>query len=267
LKGDSYIISVAGKVGGASGKSVDVGDVYFATADNAGGTEAAVGTSWSVLEHNLAGALLSANNLSDLASAATARTNLGVAIGSQVQAWDADLDYLATFTPTANVKSILNAADYAAILTLIFGVTLPENTSIQLDAALSADGKYSGITEPGTAGATLVFGNLVYQAVADSRWELADADAEATCFGKLGMCVLAAAGDGSATTILLIGKIRADSVFPALTIGAPVFAGTTAGDIQTTAPSGAADIIRVVGYGNTADELYFNPSSDWFEHV
>lgn len=78
LKGDAYVVSVAGKVGGASGKNVDIGDVYFATADNAGGTEASVGTSWTVLEHNLAGALLSANNLSDLASAATALTNLGL---------------------------------------------------------------------------------------------------------------------------------------------------------------------------------------------
>lgn len=58
LKGDAYVVSVAGKVGGASGKSVDVGDVYVASADNAGGTEAAVGTSWFVLEHNLQGAAL-----------------------------------------------------------------------------------------------------------------------------------------------------------------------------------------------------------------
>lgn len=78
LKGDAYIVSVAGKIGGASGRSVDVGDVYLATADNAGGTEAAVGTSWATLEHNLAGALLSANNLSDVASASTSRTNLGL---------------------------------------------------------------------------------------------------------------------------------------------------------------------------------------------
>lgn len=77
-KGDSYIVSVAGKIGGASGTSVDVGDWYLATADNAGGTEASVGTSWSKLEHNLIGALLAANNLSDLASASTARGNLGL---------------------------------------------------------------------------------------------------------------------------------------------------------------------------------------------
>lgn len=77
-KGDTYIVSVAGKIGGASGVAVDVADEYFAIADNAGGSQASVGTSWTVLEHNLNGALLSANNLSDLASASTARTNLGL---------------------------------------------------------------------------------------------------------------------------------------------------------------------------------------------
>jgi hypothetical protein len=78
LKGDAYVVSVAGKIGGAAGLSVDVGDVYLAIADNAGGTQAAVGASWDTLEHNLVGALLSANNLSDLANAATARGNLGL---------------------------------------------------------------------------------------------------------------------------------------------------------------------------------------------
>jgi hypothetical protein len=145
---------------------------------------------------------------------------------------------------------------------------MSENVSLLLDAALSADGKYSGICEAGTAGTTLVFGDLVYLAVADSRWELADADADATSGAvKLGMCVLAAAADASATTILLWGKIRADSVFPALTVGAPVYVGVTAGDIQTAQPSGTDDVVRIIGYGNTADELFFCPSNDYFTHT
>ncbi len=78
LKGDTYYINVAGKIGGASGKSVDIGDAVIASADNAGGAEASVGASWFVLEHNLTGALLAANDLSDLASAVAARTNLGL---------------------------------------------------------------------------------------------------------------------------------------------------------------------------------------------
>lgn len=156
----------------------------------------------------------------------------------------------------------------AELQTLLFSAALPENVSIILDAALSADGKWSGFVEAGTAGAALAFGDLVYFQTADSRWELASADNAAAGHNlKLGICVLAAAGDASATNVLIWGKVRADAVFPALTIGAPVYMGTTAGDIVTTAPSGTTDIIRIVGYGNTADELYFNPSNDWYEHV
>lgn len=46
--GDQYIVSVAGKIGGASGKTVYVGDLVYCIVKNAGGTEASVGTSWQV---------------------------------------------------------------------------------------------------------------------------------------------------------------------------------------------------------------------------
>lgn len=52
-KGDYYLVSVAGKIGGASGIDVTAGDSYFALADNAGGTQAAVGTSWTVIQGNV----------------------------------------------------------------------------------------------------------------------------------------------------------------------------------------------------------------------
>jgi hypothetical protein len=62
-KGDVYTVSVAGKIGGASGITVEVGDVFRAIADNAGGTQASVGTSWVVTQANLVGALISGGAL------------------------------------------------------------------------------------------------------------------------------------------------------------------------------------------------------------
>lgn len=52
-KGDFYLVSVAGKIGGASGVDVETGDSYFATADNAGGNQATVGSSWTVVQGNI----------------------------------------------------------------------------------------------------------------------------------------------------------------------------------------------------------------------
>ena len=57
------------------------------------------GSAWVAAYVSGASYLLTANNLSELtASASTVRTNLGLAIGTNVQAWDADLDTWATKT-------------------------------------------------------------------------------------------------------------------------------------------------------------------------
>jgi hypothetical protein len=141
-------------------------------------------------------------------------------------------------------------------------LTLGENTSIALDPAGSADGKYSGITVTGVAGYAQTYGDLVYLASADSRWELADSDAATTSDRMLAMVVVAGAADGNACTLLLQGIIRADAKFPALTIGSAVYVGETAGAIQVAIPTGADNVIRRVGYALTADEIYFNPSMD-----
>lgn len=149
------------------------------------------------------------------------------------------------------------------------GITLSENTSIALDPAGSADGKYSGITVTGTGGATIAFGDLVTLDKDDSRWELVDVSVAAAATGDarglLGMAVTSST-DGGALTILLHGIIRADANFPALTIGAPVYASTT-GDVTVTQPTTTDHVIRIVGYAMTADELYFNPGNSWTTHT
>jgi len=189
---------------------------------------------------------------------------LGIADNNVVQIDDAaaaDNDF-ARFTANG-----IEGLTVAESITALLGAALPENVAILLDPALSADGKYSGICETGTAGTALIFGDLVYFQTADSKWEKTNADDGATgCNFKLGICV-AAADEDAATTVLLWGKVRADTAFPALTVGAPVYMATTLGDVQVAAPSGSTDIVRIIGYGNTADELYFCPENDWITHV
>lgn len=146
-------------------------------------------------------------------------------------------------------------------------ITLAENTSIALDPAGSADGKYSGITVTGTSGYSQAFGDLVYLAVADSRWEAADADAASTSGDVVLAMVVVTGTNGNACTLLLKGIIRADANFPALTVGAPVYVSTTAGDIQVAQPSGTDDVIRRVGFALTADEILFDPSNDYITHT
>lgn len=149
-------------------------------------------------------------------------------------------------------------------------ITLAENTSIALDPAGSADGKYSGITIAATAGEALAFGDVLVLDVTAGKWFKASISAAAAADGDaramMGMCVLAAAGDASATTVLLQGTCRADANFPALTIGAAVYASTT-GDIVVTQPTTTDHVIRIVGFALTADEIYFSPSNDYITHT
>lgn len=148
-------------------------------------------------------------------------------------------------------------------------IILAENSSLQLDPALSATSKYTGLTRTGTAGASLAFGDLVYLDPTDSKWELADANIAAGSDGDprgiLGICVLAA-NENAATTILLWGTVRA-SVFPTLTVNAPAYVSETAGDVVVTQPTTGDVVIRVVGFGLTADELFFCPSPNYITHT
>lgn len=66
-----------------------------------------------------AGDMLKSENLSGLANYATARSNLGLAIGSDVQGYDADLAAIAALTTTSYGRDLLTVANEAALKALI----------------------------------------------------------------------------------------------------------------------------------------------------
>lgn len=149
-------------------------------------------------------------------------------------------------------------------------LTLVENSSITLPSLgnLSADGKYSGIVEVGTGGTTIAFGQMVYLKAADSRWYLTKSDATSTSGA---VRIAAAAGtsvSGNSLTVLTYGKIRADAKFPTLTIGGPIYLSEgTSGAVVVTQPSATDQVIRIVGYGNTTHEMFFNPDNSYTTHT
>jgi len=173
-----------------------------------------------------------------------------------------------TFTDTLllNSTATLSGAT-AGVITVVGDIQLGES-DIKLDAVLSGDEKWSGITITGTAGATLAVGDICFLQTADSKWELVDGILDGTDLGfklQLGICVLAAA-ENAATEMLVYGKVRS-AAFPAFTVGAPVYLDDTAGNIVVAQPSTTNFAIRIVGYAITAEDLLFNPSNDYIVHT
>jgi hypothetical protein len=191
--------------------------------------------------------------------------NVLAVAGGDLRVATADVGTNADSVPTLSSTSTLTNKTLTSptITTASLSGTqlLAESASIGLDPSGSADGAYSGITMTGTAGYTQAFGDLVYLASSDSRWEAVDADAASTSDRLIAMVVVAGT-DGNSCTLLMQGTIRADAKFPTLTIGSAVYAGETPGEIQVAIPTGADCVIRRVGYALTADSIYFNPSMD-----
>lgn len=169
---------------------------------------------------------------------------------------------------TATTQATQAAITSLGTLTsLTMGGTLQlGETSVKLDATLSADEKWSGITTSGVSGVTtLAIGDLIYLNADDSRWELADANLSDGYDKQLGIALTAAA-DGAALEVLVFGKIRS-AAFPAFTVGSPLYMSETGGDMTHTQPTTTDACVRLLGFALTQEDLLFQPSNDYFTHT
>lgn len=95
------------------------------------------------------------------------------------------------------------------------------------------------------------------------QWEEADANAAASAKGMLGIAI---AND---TPKFLVRGIARHASWTGLGNGSVLYvsAGATTGEITNAAPTGSADVVRVIGYctNSTSREIFFNPSNDWIE--
>lgn len=139
-------------------------------------------------DQDLSGLMVKANNLSDLTNAATARTNLGVAIGTNVQAFNQNLADIAGLADP-NADRLLFWDDSSGAYTHL---TLGTNLSITgttINAAGGAgglsDGDYGDITVSGTGTVlTIDTGTVTYA-------KMQDVSAENKILGR----ITAGAGD------------------------------------------------------------------------
>jgi hypothetical protein len=168
------------------GNPLQTGALYFST--SAQGIKVYNGSIW--LNAYDTSVLLPNNNLSDLDNAATSRTNLGVEIGTDVQAYDAQLTDIAGLTPTdsnfivGDGTNFVLESDNTARTSLGLGTgDSPTFTNISVSGTVdgrdvAADGtKLDGIESGATADQTAGEIKTAYESNADTN---AFTDAEQT---------------------------------------------------------------------------------------
>lgn len=132
-------------------------------------------------------------------------------------------------------------------------------STIKVIASPSADHSASGTLITLTAGDTVGFGDACYINPANGQAKLADADGLATATAVV---VAIGAISASASGDFLMHGIARDDTWN-WTTGQVVYlstTGTTGNTLTATAPSGADDVITIIGQATDPDRMLVNPN-------
>jgi hypothetical protein len=120
--GDSYLVTVGGKIGGASGLLVQAGDKIIAQQTNAGGNQATVGSAWYIIQGNI-----------DLATTTTSGITR-IATDTETNAGSENFAYVTPSTLRGGVRN-----------TTLTGYAVGSNAALAAtDTVLGAFGKVQG---------------------------------------------------------------------------------------------------------------------------
>jgi hypothetical protein len=211
------------------------------------------------------GDLVSTNNLSDLANAATARTNLGVAIGSDVQAYALVLaNTTASYTTAEETK--LAGVEALADVTDSTNVTA---AGAVMDSELASVADVKALDQSVVSGATPTFG-IANMTLADTSLVVVDTTNMQTFADGVDSALLRARGTGFTSTYVstaavggttfaqpaVNGEIYSDQGYYAIS-----YAGATGITVATlTAPS---TYVYIDNAGNLQQQTSTPTRQDW----
>lgn len=152
--GHTYRITSAGKIGGASGVNVEVGDLIICIVDgSAAGTQAAVGANWSIAQGNIDGAVIgpaavvtdgnpvlwdgTSGRLIKQTTFAAFKASLAIAAGDV-----SGLGYFATGTDAANLTGTVASARIVGSYTGFTSITMTSPLNMAAHTIASATAVY-----------------------------------------------------------------------------------------------------------------------------
>ncbi len=156
------------------GNALIAGSLYFDTV--AQGMYVYTGSAWTAAYVSGTGYLAAANNLSELTNTANARTNLGLVIGTDVQAYDAELAALAGLTSAADKGIQFTGAGTAATYDLTTaGKALLDDVDASAQRTTLGLGTLSTVSPTGTAdNTTFLRGDSVWATVSVTPTAVSD---------------------------------------------------------------------------------------------